>query len=199
MPIIAWIDLETGGFDANRNQLLEVGVIITDENLTEYKDTQSSPGEELSMRFHALVKPLADKDDPLFDTYISEWAASEHRRNGLLAQATAEGTTPEAADTALLAHLTKLAPKREITLAGSSVHFDYKFMEQWLPKSYAYVNYRIIDVSGIQLAMNFANNARASTAFTKPTSKDHRVFSDLENTLFMARAQWALLKGIYHE
>lgn len=131
---IVWIDCEMTGLDLDRDALVEVAVIITDENLTPLDD-----GIDLI---------IAPPPESLVD--MDPFVVDMHTKSGLLA-ALPDGVTLAEAQEAVLAYVRAHVPDvRKAPLAGSSVHMDRAFLARDMPELVEHLHYRIIDVSSIK-------------------------------------------------
>lgn len=174
--IVAWLDKETGGLDPMDHQPLEVGVIVT-------RMVNGEIAEELG-RHHAYVEVMDD------GSFIGDFAREMHTKNGLLEKCKTEGLPVDVVDADLFLFLSSFKEEpRQILLGGSSVHFDYRFLQHWMPKSYAHFSHRLVDVSSVQVTRNVACGLHIKDGFTAPGDREHRVFADLEMSMEMYRWQ----------
>ncbi|KAF0985806.1 hypothetical protein HZS_5813, partial [Henneguya salminicola] len=78
---------------------------------------------------------------------MCEWCETTHRQSGLTQKCRVSNTTVQKADEILYEFLKKHTVYKKSPLAGNTVHNDKKFMEKFMPRSYDFLHYRIIDVS----------------------------------------------------
>lgn len=128
---IVWLDLETTGLDPLRDDLLEVGVIITDGLLREID------------RAEWTLKATPEKIATMPPVVIAM-----HAESGLTARCLASPLEAYEIDVALYAFLAKNGVTNKSFLAGNSVgDFDRHFMRRHLPGSNAAISHRSINVS----------------------------------------------------
>jgi len=132
--MIVWIDTETTGLDPAKENLLEIAVVATDDNLNEIAT------------YETLISG-ADLDD--LDDFIVEM----HTKSGLLDSLRAGKGKPLADVSAeIVAWLRVLAPSsdlKKIPLGGSSVQFDRNFLQVHMPDVIGLLSYRNVDVSSM--------------------------------------------------
>lgn len=159
MRKFAWIDLETTGLDENKCQILELACVITDENcnvLGEY-ETIINPGQ----------------------VSYEEGAAAMHKRSGLITKI-ASGKPLADVESEVLGLFKSIEPrKRRLYLAGSSVHFDARFMRKYMPSVMEHLCSRYLDVNALNLAFNSWLGDRANMA----VSKSHRAMDDIKSSI----------------
>jgi oligoribonuclease len=180
---IAWLDLETTGLDPSE-QVLEVACIVTNQRF-----------EELG-RWSSIIKPIDRMDLLTLDPVVREM----HTKNGLIAQLQAgHGLELGMADTYLADWITfvatQAAPDGKLVkpqLGGSTIDFDRMFLRRHMPRTFATLHYRNVDVSTInELAKRWwpdVYKARpASNRSTEGSDKVHRAMHDIEDSLGLAR------------
>lgn len=167
---ILWADVETTGLDVEKDVLLEVAVILTDAEL--------EPQES-----HNWV--LKNK---IVMNEISSPVLQMHLDNGLLMECIGSEMHVSTWSNEFGKWLAEMWKKYELSstevpLAGSSVHFDRKFLTknttphgQAFSKLDAYVSHRNIDVSSIRTLMKMWKPANVWESVEEPV---HRAMSDL--------------------
>ncbi|ORY96990.1 ribonuclease H-like domain-containing protein, partial [Lobosporangium transversale] len=131
---LVWIDCETTGL-TDTDKLLEIAVIITDDNLNIVAE-----GPNLIINQPKEIMSRMDK-----------WCTEQHEKSGLTAAVlTSEISTEEACNQVLQFIKQHIPQPRRGILAGSSVHFDKKFLEREMTPVVNHLHYRIIDVSTIK-------------------------------------------------
>lgn len=137
-PNIAWIDTETSGLDERDGSiLLEVACIVTDSELNKLGT------------FHEVVY-----HNEASVARLKRWATpvvvEMHEKTGLWDRLT-DGTFLDNIDRDLVNFLTGFGTKGTMPIAGNSVAFDARFMREYLPNAFGYLDYRMIDVSTLRL------------------------------------------------
>lgn len=137
---MAWLDLETTGLDPKTNTILEIGIVITNENL------------EAGLEWSKIIIPHQNYLDGMND-FVREM----HTKNGLL-EDLKSGQKPamwvDQAETEAIKNLEVLfgfeEQQEKVPLCGSTISFDRSFLKQWMPRLDRYFHYRSIDVSSIK-------------------------------------------------
>jgi oligoribonuclease len=131
---IVWIDCEMTGLDLEKDELVEVAVIVTESDLTELD-------EGINLVIKCSDAALAGMDDVV---------VKMHNDSGLINEIP-EGITLEAAEALVLEYIRGHIPDaRKAPLAGSSVYVDRGFLAKYMPEVDAHLHYRLIDVSSIK-------------------------------------------------
>ena len=129
------MDLEMTGLDVDRNVIVEVATLITDDELVIV-----SEGPDLVVK--ASSRQLEDMDDFVRDM---------HAKSGLLDEIAASTTSLEEAGTATLDFIRTHVPKaKTVPLAGNSIGTDRRFLAAQLPDIEEYLHYRSVDVSTVK-------------------------------------------------
>ncbi|KKL28030.1 hypothetical protein LCGC14_2379220 [marine sediment metagenome] len=163
--MLIWIDTETTGIGSN-GWLLEVGCIITDDQLSEVA------------RLALVVEP----DDPVMAyDYADEFVQNMHTENGLWdAIRNGEGRPKAEVEVRMLNLVLKYSHGESYPMCGSSIGFDRRWLKQHMPALEAAFHYRNIDVSTVKEL-----HRRFSPHGGEPFEKTnvHRVLSDLEQSI----------------
>ena len=134
-PMLAWMDLEMTGLDADRDVILEIAVLVTDDDLTIVAEGPDlvvhAPKEALDAMEQVVVKMHAD--------------------SGLRVAVEASTLSVEQAGVAVLEFLRKHVPEaRTVPLCGNSIATDRRFLARYLPEVDNWFHYRSIDVSTVK-------------------------------------------------
>lgn len=175
--LIAVLDLEsTGLYPEIRDVLLEVGIALVTPELEVVNEKSVIIGADLS------------EIEWLLNYHADDWARRTHTKNGLLAQVNATGLTLLDAERLLLTWLAGhgfTEPKSLGAMAGSSVHFDQRFLRREMPTLLALFGHRIFDVSSTR---EQARLWRPDLTAGEPTPRAlHRALPDVHDTLALAR------------
>ena len=133
--MLAWIDLEMTGLDADRHVILEIAVLVTDDDLAIVAE-----GPDLVV--HAPAEALDAMD---------EVVVRMHGESGLRTEVEASTLSVEQAGTAVLEFLRQHIPDAgTVPLCGNSIATDRGFLVRYLPEVDAWFHYRSIDVSTVK-------------------------------------------------
>lgn len=160
---LVWVDLEMTGLDPETCAILEVGVIITGEDLV--------PIEELGRVVWQPEETLARMDP---------FVRKMHTENGLLEKVRASQVSLRNVERDVLQLVAKHCGPQQGILAGNSIHADRAFLTKHMPAVERYLHYRQVDVSSIKVLVQ-AWYPKA-TAFEKP-SANHTALADLRESL----------------
>lgn len=159
---LLWIDLEMTGLDPDRDKICEVAAIATDMSLNQIAT------------YEAVVKV----DDQLMQTRMvgDFWEKNSKTRDALITQNKA-GKPIKEVEQELLQFVNQNFVKKDIYLAGNSIHQDRKFIEREMPKLNSKLHYRMLDVSAWKIYFENAKHKK----FTKP--ENHRALDDINGSI----------------
>ncbi len=187
--MLIWVDLETTGLIPNKDLILEVAAIATDDQLNELsrfhvvsgeiKRCQLAEVDPFVIEMHAnnglwIESMKSSHGVGRIDVEMSRWVA------GLMT-----GRTPD-----FPLYIPYLKNREDFKtlqpqLAGSTIGFDREFMRYHLPLTLELLNYRNLDVSSInEMAKRFwpavwEGRPKGDTA--------HRAMADIEASLAVAK------------
>jgi len=131
---IVWIDCEMTGLDVEKDELCEIAVIVTDQELV---------AQDAGLQI--VIKP----SDAAMEN-MGEFVTKMHRESGLLEEIPS-GESAERAEAKVLEYLQQwIAEPRTAPLAGNSIGTDRMFLNRYMPKLDSFLHYRNIDVSSIK-------------------------------------------------
>ena len=156
---LVWLDLETTGLEPLEGLVLEIGLIVTDLRCQEIH----RQGWVLSHPAAALIRALSPE------------VFGMHQRSGLLLDCLKMSAwNPETAWSELVRFLDWQARQGFVLhLAGSSVHFDRRWLQHHCPEVLQIVHRRMLDVSGYLVAF-------PGLLPRSPNEVAHRAIADLE-------------------
>lgn len=173
MKRFIWVDLETTGLFPARDEILALGMIITDEHMTEIARF------ERIVHVPAGFRAMRDMSD-----YVREM----HTKNGLLERvADSRLTLANVEDEAVDFLDTHLGPRAELVrdrppMAGSSVHFDRAFIDRHCPNLALRFHYRLLDVSSFKV-LSMATIPGAKEWNDSRPDAAHTPLADLEGSI----------------
>ncbi|MBX3093859.1 MAG: oligoribonuclease [Cryobacterium sp.] len=131
---LVWVDCEMTGLDLERDELLEVAVIVTDSDLTVLDDGLT-----------VVIKPSHESLENM-----SDFVRTMHQKSGLLEEL-ADGMSLADAEYAVNEYVLSHVPDEgQAPLAGNSIGTDRAFLAKYMPRVDSHLHYRNIDVSSIK-------------------------------------------------
>ena len=163
--LLVWIDCEMTGLDLDRDELVEVAVVITDYDLVPV-----DPG------FEIVIRP---SEAAL--THMGDFVREMHASSGLLDDLDGGVTLAEAED-AVLEYIARFVPtSASAPLAGNTIGTDRAFLGKYMPKVDAHLHYRSVDVSSIK---ELAKRWYPRVFFNAPTKHGgHRALADIRESI----------------
>jgi len=163
LPALIWIDLEMSGLDPERRHILEIATLVTDADL-------NILGEGPDLIVH---QPDSVLDD------MGSWCTEHHGDSGLTAGVKASTLSVADAERRTLAFLRDFCTRGDSPLCGNSVYMDRIFINRYMPKLGAFLNYRTIDVSSIkELARRWYPDLPPL-----PKKEAHRALDDIRESI----------------
>jgi oligoribonuclease len=132
--LLVWMDLEMSGLESERDTILELATLITDNELNVI-------GEGPLVAIHQPPAVLESMD---------EWNRDHHTASGLVARVQASGISMAEAEELTREFVERHCVKRTAPLCGNSIHQDRRFLHRYMPRLDAYLHYRNIDVSTVK-------------------------------------------------
>lgn len=179
---LAWLDLETTGLSYTEDQILEIGVIITDFDFNEMARFES-----VIQLTQAGKKRLQEGDG---------YVLNMHRENGLLQEAIhGPDRDPDlaTAEKALVEFLSYqgTAKPGEYVMAGSGIaHFDHQMVQTQMSEAAKWFAYYVADVGIFRRMATYmlgTDNVPKYDASFNDGAKAHRALADAEAHLNEAR------------
>ena len=164
--MLAWIDLEMTGLDADRHVILEIAALVTDDDLTIVAE-----GPDLVV--HAPAEALDAMDAVV---------VKMHGDSGLRTEVEASTMSLEQAGVAVLEFLRGQLPEAgTVPLCGNSIATDRRFLARHLPEVDAWFHYRSIDVSTVKELCRRWYPQAYKAAPTKASG--HRALDDIRESV----------------
>ena len=162
---IVWVDCEMTGLDVAIDEICEIAVIVTDQELNEV-----DPGLQI------VVKPgrKALKN-------MGEFVTNMHTESGLIEEIP-NGVGISKAETQVLEYIKQWIPEeRSAPLAGNSIGTDRMFLNRQMPILDSFLHYRNIDVSSIK-ELTRRWYPRVYFQMPKKTG-NHRALADIKESI----------------
>lgn len=161
---LVWIDLEMTGLDPERDCILEIATIVTDNTL---KVLAEGP----VFAIHQDEAVLGAMDD---------WNRSHHGASGLVDRVRASVTDEATAERLTIEFLSKWSEPGSSPMCGNSIGQDRRFLVRYMPKLEKFFHYRNVDVSTLkELAKRW--KPEAYTSFKK--AQKHTALADVHESI----------------
>ncbi|TDW31277.1 oligoribonuclease [Cryobacterium psychrophilum] len=158
---LVWIDCEMTGLDLDKDELVEIAVVITDYDLNVI-----DPGLDI------IIKPDASALENMGD-----FVRNMHTSSGLLTEIP-NGVSAAEAEFQVIEYILKFIPEEQkAPLAGNSIGTDRAFLTRYMPRLDSHLHYRNVDVSSIK---ELARRWYPRVYFNAPTKDGgHRALADI--------------------
>lgn len=161
---LVWIDLEMTGLDPDRDRIIEIATVITDNHL-------NIVAEGPVLVIHQPPEVLAGMD---------EWNTRTHGETGLTERVKASSISESQAEAETLAFVQQHVPRNKSPLCGNSICQDRRFLYRYMPQLEQWLHYRNLDVSTIkELARRWVPSLEAG--FKKDNT--HRALDDIRESI----------------
>jgi oligoribonuclease len=131
---LIWMDLEMSGLDPEKEVILEIATIVTDNML-------DILAEGPNIAIHHSETALRT---------MEEWSKNQHGASGLLDRVKASRFSCQKAEGEILSFLSRYCKKGRSPLCGNSIWQDRRFLIKHMPRLEEFFHYRNIDVSSIK-------------------------------------------------
>lgn len=161
---LIWIDLEMTGLDTQKDQIIEIATIVTDNEL-------NILAEGPMLAIHQSDEIMAGMD---------EWNTRQHSSSGLTKRVSESTIDEAAAEKQTIAFLEQYVSKGKSPMCGNSICQDRRFLARCMPELEAYFHYRNLDVSTLkELAARWS--PKIAKGFSKNSS--HLALDDTKDSI----------------
>ena len=162
---LVWVDLEMTGLDPKKCTILEIGAVITDNNLEVIE-------EGPAIAIHHSDKVLNG---------MEAWSRYHHRKSGLTEACRDSKIRLKKAEEMILTFLQKHCKKKSALLCGNTIWQDRRFLTKYMPRLEAYVHYRMIDVSSVKELVS--RWYPMDHKMPREKNQTHRVMDDIHESI----------------
>jgi oligoribonuclease len=158
---LVWIDCEMTGLDPEKDCLVEVAVVVTNDQL-----------EVLDSGLEVVIKP---RPDSLAN--MNDFVRNMHTASGLINEFD-NGLDLADAEQVILEYVKRFVPNaKDAPLAGNTIGTDRMFLNRYMPNLDQHLHYRNIDVSSIK---ELSRRWYPRVYFQMPKkSGNHRALADI--------------------
>lgn len=132
---LIWLDLEMTGLYPDKDRILEIATVITDQYL-------NIIAEGPVLAIHRSDSVLAKMD---------EWCTKQHGASGLLTRVRRTRMSTAKAEQLTLEFLRKYVPAGKSPMCGNTIGQDRRFLYRYMPELERYFHYRNFDVSVLKI------------------------------------------------
>lgn len=134
---IIWLDVESNGLDENKEKLLQVATLVTDQDLNILDETGYSSYIYYTEKQIAKLKKAS-----------VPYVLDMHDQSGVW-DSLPDGKPRKVVDAELKAYWEQFTESGVCRLGGNSITLDRNFMRKYLPHSFSHLHYRSFDASSI--------------------------------------------------
>jgi oligoribonuclease len=162
---LVWIDCEMTGLDPEKDCLVEVAVVVTNDQL-----------EVLDSGLEVVIKP---RPDSLAN--MNDFVRNMHTASGLINEFD-NGLDLAEAEQVILDYVKRFVPDaKDAPLAGNTIGTDRMFLNRYMPNLDQHLHYRNIDVSSIK---ELSRRWFPRVYFQMPKkSGNHRALADIMESI----------------
>jgi oligoribonuclease len=162
---IVWVDLEMTGLNIDKDTIIEMACLITDDQLNIIAENED-------IVIHHSDEALKNMD---------EWCINQFQISGLTELARNSKISLEEAENNMVEFIKKYTPPGSCPLAGNSIHMDKIFLNKYMKNFMNHLHYRIIDVSSIkELGMRWNPDMMKNVPKKKLS---HRALDDIKESI----------------
>ncbi|QJC30622.1 oligoribonuclease [Enterobacteriaceae endosymbiont of Neohaemonia nigricornis] len=132
--MLVWIDLEMTGLNPNKDKIIEIAIIITNNDLKIMSDN--------------IVINIYQPNNIICS--MDSWNKNIHYKNGLIDKVKSSKINEQQAEKIILNFLKLWVPPQTAPMCGNSICQDRRFLYNYMPNLENYFHYRNIDVSTIK-------------------------------------------------
>ena len=131
---LVWLDMEMTGLDPERERIIELAIVVTDESLATISESPVW---------------VVHQDNACLEA-MDEWNRTTHARSGLIERVRDSLLDEASVEAAALAFVQAHVPPSTSPLCGNSIGQDRRFLYKYMPRLEAWFHYRNLDVSTLK-------------------------------------------------
>ena len=178
---LIWIDLEMTGLNPEKDVILEIATIITDNFLNILAEGPSL----------VIFQPKE-----ILDT-MDEWPKKQHTKSGLIEKVRNSTVSVKQAEQQTLEFVQQYCTPNTAPLCGNSVYQDRAFLRNYMQNLNSFTHYRLIDVSSVKELVRRWYPQDPHAQFKKTDS--HRALTDIHESIEELKQYKKYFFGVKHE
>ncbi len=131
---LIWIDLEMTGLDPDKERIIEMAIIVTDDQLNQIAESPVI---------------VVHQPDSILNA-MDEWNTRQHGGSGLVERVRGSEISEAQAEQQMLDFLKLYLKPGKSPMCGNSVHQDRRFLNRYMPELENFFHYRNLDVSTLK-------------------------------------------------
>lgn len=162
---LIWMDLEMTGLNPEKDVIVEIATIITDNHLNELEEGPSLVIHHSQETFNRMVDVVTDM----------------HTKSGLITKSLESTISTQEAEKQTLDFIQRFCDVRTTPLCGNSIYNDRNFLKNHMPNITNFLHYRVIDVSSVKELVHrwYPNDEHAHF----PKKSNHRALDDVRASI----------------
>ncbi len=161
---LIWIDLEMTGLVPEKDRIIEIATIVTDQQL----------------RILAEGPVFAVSQPEALLLGMDDWNTKQHTRSGLVERVRHEAVSEAEAESETLDFLRKWVPENKSPMCGNSICQDRRFLYHYMPALEKHFHYRNLDVSTVK---ELAKHWRPDVAKGYKKKSTHLAMDDVKDSI----------------
>ena len=162
---LVWIDLEMTGLDPKKCTIVEIGAVITDNELNILAETPA-------IAIHHSAKTLSS---------MELWSRHHHKKSGLTEECRKSKTGLKKAEEEILKFVKTHCKEKAAPLCGNTIWQDRRFLVKYMPRLEQYLHYRVVDVSSVKELVS--RWYPADFKMPRDKKQTHRVLEDIRESI----------------
>lgn len=151
--------MEMTGLDVQKERIIEVAAIVTDQDFNQLETYESVVFQE-----------------PVFIKNMDDWNTEHHTKSGLVAKIPS-APEQDLVENKLCELVQKHFVKEPAILCGNSIGQDRKFIDLYMPKLASLLHYRMLDVTSWKILMEAKYNVKVEK------QDRHRALEDIQESI----------------
>lgn len=160
-----WLDLEMTGLELEKDVILEIATVITDDQL-------NVVAEGPNIAIHQPTETLEN---------MNAWCRNQHSKSGLTTSCLNSIISVAQAEQQTLDFVMQHCKQKAGILCGNSIWQDRNFLQKYMPNLTNHLHYKMIDVTSVQQILKAWHPDNQNVEFKK--QELHRALPDVYESI----------------